>query len=105
MAAHYTPELGPKGRCVASTSRLAALAARILVNTPQKRRALARFPSACHDGEMPALEVTSFVSLGLRSTLTDTLSALGYEEPTPVQREAIPLLLAGRDLVGQAETG
>jgi ATP-dependent RNA helicase DeaD len=30
---------------------------------------------------------------------------LGYEEPTPIQREAIPPLLAGRDLLGQAETG
>ncbi|MDQ2768768.1 MAG: DEAD/DEAH box helicase, partial [Gemmatimonadota bacterium] len=33
------------------------------------------------------------------------LAALGYEEPTPVQREAIPPLLAGRDLLGQAATG
>jgi ATP-dependent RNA helicase DeaD len=47
----------------------------------------------------------SFPTLGLRSELTDVVSALGYEEPTPVQREAIPLLIAGRDLLGQAETG
>src|SRR6266568_3069146 len=47
----------------------------------------------------------SFPALGLRSELTDVVSALGYEEPTPVQREAIPLLLGGRDLLGQAETG
>src|SRR5258706_6742913 len=47
----------------------------------------------------------SFPSLGLRPELTDVVSALGYEEPTPVQREAIPLLLEGRDLLGQAETG
>jgi len=33
------------------------------------------------------------------------VAALGYEEPTPVQRETIPLLLAGRDLLGQAATG
>jgi ATP-dependent RNA helicase DeaD len=33
------------------------------------------------------------------------LAALGYEEPTPVQRGTIPLLLAGRDLLGQAATG
>ena len=33
------------------------------------------------------------------------LDALGYEEPTPIQREAIPPLLAGRDLLGQAATG
>jgi ATP-dependent RNA helicase DeaD len=34
-----------------------------------------------------------------------TLAELGYEEPTPIQREAIPPLLAGRDLIGQAATG
>jgi ATP-dependent RNA helicase DeaD len=48
---------------------------------------------------------TSFSSLGLQRELADVAAALGYEEPTPVQREAIPLLLAGRDLLGQAETG
>ena len=47
----------------------------------------------------------TFAALGLRSELTDVLTTLGYEEPTPVQRETIPLLLEGRDLLGQAETG
>jgi ATP-dependent RNA helicase DeaD len=50
-------------------------------------------------------EVTSFADLGLRSELLDALSGLGYEEPTPIQREAIPPLLQRRDLVGQAATG
>ena len=52
----------------------------------------------------PATPV-SFSSLGLPPELTDVLTALGYEEPTPVQRETIPLLIAGRDLLGQAATG
>src|SRR3982751_1619472 len=47
----------------------------------------------------------TFPALGLRPELTNVVAALGYEEPTPVQREAIPLLLEGRDLLGQAETG
>src|SRR6476661_480610 len=47
----------------------------------------------------------SFASLGLQRELTDAVAALGYEEPTPVQRETIPLLLTGKDLLGQAETG
>ena len=47
----------------------------------------------------------SFSSLGLPRELTDVVTALGYEEPTPVQRETIPLLLQGRDLLGQAATG
>ncbi len=49
--------------------------------------------------------VTSFADLGLRPELMDAVSGLGYEEPTPIQREAIPPLLAGRDLIGQAATG
>ncbi|HTJ22058.1 MAG TPA: DEAD/DEAH box helicase [Gemmatimonadaceae bacterium] len=46
-----------------------------------------------------------FPGLGLSPKLLDTLTSLGYEEPTPIQREAIPPLLAGRDLLGQAATG
>ena len=46
-----------------------------------------------------------FASLGLIDELAAAVSALGYEEPTPVQRETIPLLLAKRDVLGQAATG
>ena len=47
----------------------------------------------------------AFAALGLEANLLTTLDAYGYEEPTPIQREAIPPLLAGRDLLGQAATG
>jgi ATP-dependent RNA helicase DeaD len=47
----------------------------------------------------------AFSALGLAPQLVTALTALGYEEPTPIQREAIPALLAGRDLLGQAATG
>ena len=50
-------------------------------------------------------ESRAFAALGLHESLTTALSELGYEEPTPIQREAIPALLAGRDLLGQAATG
>ncbi len=46
-----------------------------------------------------------FASLGLDARLIQTLDALGYEEPTPIQREAIPPLLAGRDILAEAPTG
>src|SRR5688572_27361411 len=46
-----------------------------------------------------------FAGLGLSDDLLATLTLLGYEEPTPIQREAIPPLLEGRDLLGQAATG
>jgi ATP-dependent RNA helicase DeaD len=48
---------------------------------------------------------STFDDLGLRPELLRALSALGYEEPTPIQREAIPPLVEGRDLLGQAATG
>jgi ATP-dependent RNA helicase DeaD len=47
----------------------------------------------------------AFADLGLRSELVDTLAALGYEEPTPIQAASIPPMVAGRDLLGQAATG
>src|SRR5688500_19749151 len=46
-----------------------------------------------------------FAALGLNDALIGALTALGYEEPTPIQSEAIPPLLAGSDLLGQAATG
>ncbi|MBA3740907.1 MAG: DEAD/DEAH box helicase, partial [Chloroflexi bacterium] len=46
-----------------------------------------------------------FAALGLRPELVECLTELGYEEPTPVQREAIPPLLGSRDLLAEAPTG
>lgn len=48
---------------------------------------------------------SQFAAFDLDPRVLAELAALGYEEPTPVQREAIPPLLAGRDLLGQAATG
>jgi ATP-dependent RNA helicase DeaD len=60
-------------------------------------------------GKMPASgrsdSSSGFGALGLSTALVQAVTALGYEEPTPVQRETIPLILAGRDLLGQAATG
>ncbi|HEX7132210.1 MAG TPA: DEAD/DEAH box helicase, partial [Iamia sp.] len=50
-------------------------------------------------------EETGFDELGLADDLVAAVTKLGYEEPTPIQREAIPVLLEGRDLLGQAATG
>src|SRR3954452_3507738 len=46
-----------------------------------------------------------FVELGLAEPITRALGTKGYTEPTPIQREAIPALLKGRDLLGIAQTG
>jgi len=46
-----------------------------------------------------------FADLGLDPRILEALTALGYEEPTPIQQHTIPPLIAGRDLLGQAATG
>ena len=50
-------------------------------------------------------DASGFAELALAPELCRALFGLGYEEPTPIQRAAIPPLLEGRDLVGQAATG
>ncbi len=47
----------------------------------------------------------SFADLGLPEALTDALAAAGHATPTPIQAQAIPAALAGRDLMGIAQTG
>ena len=46
-----------------------------------------------------------FATLGLGSKLTQALKEKGYVEPTPIQAKAIPTILAGRDVIGVAQTG
>jgi len=49
--------------------------------------------------------VRSFAELGLPEPLLQSLSAVGYETPTPIQARTLPPLLAGRDVLGHAPTG
>ncbi len=49
--------------------------------------------------------MTDFADLGLSEPLLRALQDLGYERPSPIQSEAIPALLSGRDMIGQAQTG
>ena len=53
----------------------------------------------------PESPASAFAELGLDARIITTLATLGYEEPTPIQRAAIPVLLEGRDVLGQAATG
>ena len=60
------------------------------------------------DGAEPdakAPEEISFADLGLPDDLLKAVTDMGYVTPTAIQREAIPVLLAGRDVVGVAQTG
>ncbi|MGL4431204.1 MAG: DEAD/DEAH box helicase [Plesiomonas shigelloides] len=47
----------------------------------------------------------SFSSLNLVAPLLQTLTQLGYHQPTPIQQQAIPLILQGQDILGSAQTG
>ncbi|ERB62998.1 ATP-dependent RNA helicase DbpA [Vibrio coralliilyticus OCN008] len=48
---------------------------------------------------------TSFKSLNLRSELIETLNSLDYTEMTPIQQQALPIVLEGKDVIGQGKTG
>jgi ATP-dependent RNA helicase RhlE len=49
--------------------------------------------------------VTDFVSLGLSQPVLAAIADAGYSEPTPIQQQAIPLIVQGRDVMGLAQTG
>src|SRR5438477_4202178 len=53
----------------------------------------------------PAESESRFVDLRLRPEVLQAVADAGYERPTPIQREAIPLAMSGRDLIGLAQTG
>src|SRR5258705_6788468 len=46
-----------------------------------------------------------FSKLGLSDAMLEGVKAMGYIEPTPIQLRAIPLILAGQDVIGSAQTG
>lgn len=54
---------------------------------------------------MTSNTITAFNELALNPSILKALDDVGYETPSPIQAETIPLLLAGRDVLGQAQTG
>lgn len=53
----------------------------------------------------PTESIPSFESLGLTPEICKIVRELGYEAPTPVQAKSIPVIIAGHDMIGQAQTG
>ena len=51
------------------------------------------------------MKLTTFESLGLSERILKQLAQVGLTTPTPIQEQAIPLVLAGRDVMGLAQTG
>jgi ATP-dependent RNA helicase DeaD len=66
-------------------------------------------PKSVMEDAAPAIDTigdsNGFGSLGLKDALVESTRDQGFEEPTPIQRRTIPLLLQGRDVVAQAQTG
>jgi ATP-dependent RNA helicase RhlE len=63
------------------------------------------FPRALATHILKEYPMTKFTDLGLSPQILSSLAAKGYDTPTPIQAQAIPSLLEGRDLCGIAQTG
>jgi ATP-dependent RNA helicase DeaD len=62
-------------------------------------------PSPRRAGDLPISPASSFDELRLRPATRAAVAAMGISVPTPIQAQAIPVMLEGRDVVGQARTG
>ena len=51
------------------------------------------------------IEVVTFASLGLNPVILSAITEAGYTHPTPIQAEAIPMVMAGHDMMASAQTG
>jgi len=71
------------------------------VDESYKERTHAERPA----GPAPEVDLPKFAELGLTGELLAGVAAMGYDTPTPIQEQAIPRVLAGRDVVGCAQTG
>lgn len=54
---------------------------------------------------MTQTTTSSFAALGIPASLLSAIEKIGYEEPSPIQLQSIPLIMAGQDMIGQAQTG
>jgi ATP-dependent RNA helicase DeaD len=91
-----------------ATQRLSEVAAALSsppAGVPDTSGAEERPEERPEDGPQALPASSGFASFGLSEPLLEGLEAIGFREPSPIQKAAIPELLLGRDLVGQAQTG
>lgn len=55
--------------------------------------------------DISSIETTTFADFGLHSNILQAIAATGYTTPTPIQAQAIPVVMEGRDVMGAAQTG
>jgi ATP-dependent RNA helicase DeaD len=92
-----TPESNPAPNAATPDAEATA---ELIVQTTAPREALADTSNT-----EAAATPLGFDALGLPAPVREALRVLGYEVPTPIQAECIPHILAGRDILGQAQTG
>src|SRR5687767_13689375 len=77
------------------------------MKTPARARKKSAKPNSPSEiaENAPAEDMSAFATLGLIPELLDAVRDAGYTIPTPIQAEAIPVALRGRDIIGLAQTG
>ena len=90
---------------IAAESIAEPVAADLVIAESAAAEPVAAVPVVPRVVDVSALMPPEFAKLGLGKALLQSLIELGYTEPTPIQAATIPLLLAGRDVLGQAQTG
>ena len=80
-------------------------AAESMTAEPREDNAATKKNTEDNTHESPEEEGTRFTDLGLDSRVLSALEEVGYEKPSPIQEQTIPLLLDGKDVVGLAQTG
>lgn len=93
----YTPEIPAESEVISMTETLA------IPESPEELLAAVDAPAPTPVAAAPA--TVSFRDFNLPAKLLENLEAMGYTTPTPIQAQAIPLALEGRDVLGSAQTG
>lgn len=70
-----------------------------------EKRSRGRRKSYSRNRSKSVNSTVKFGELDIAKHIFDAISAMGFEEPSPIQQEVIPLVLAGDDVIGQAQTG
>src|SRR5690606_42100774 len=80
-------------------------AARVTHKVDHGMRSLAHGCLRMQRGNPMTQETGGFAALGIHPAVLSAIVAAGYEEPSPIQAQAIPVILEGHDMIGQAQTG
>ncbi len=94
-----------KARCSRNSSRRCGIRILHLVMTDSGKRKRAPKKKAEKEADKTTQKLVAFSDLSLRPELLKAVEEAGYTSPTPIQQQAIPLALEGRDLIGLAQTG